>query len=100
MQTNAVFSGRWVNSNDRVHLGLSHTALEADGDTLSDLTSVRRANMEANDLIVLLVDKHFSVTCALALSDHLVVGPFEGLEPRMIGCDVSLSVSLLGLLLR
>ena len=79
---------------------LGHAALEADGDALSDLTSIGSANMEANDaVIVLTIDKDFSVSCALALSDLFVKGPLKRLESRVVSGDVGIAVSLLGLLL-
>jgi len=97
MQTNAVLCAGRVDSYDRVKLSFSHATFKANGDALSDLSSVRCANMEANDEIILLVDEYLGVGRAFAICDSLVECPFQGLEPCMEGSDIGVTESLLSL---
>lgn len=76
VKPDAVLCARRMYADDRVHLCLRHAALEADRDSLSDLAGIRCANMEANNFLIVLFDEDFGVSCALALGNHFVEGPF------------------------
>lgn len=56
---------------------------------MGDFSSVGRADVEAKHSVVVgLVAHNLGVASALALSDCLVVGPFKGLELRVVSVDV------------
>mmetsp|Transcript_12844 Transcript_12844/g.16484 ORF Transcript_12844/g.16484 Transcript_12844/m.16484 type:complete len:332 (-) Transcript_12844:631-1626(-) len=100
VESDDLFGGGGVNTDDRVHLLFGHAHLVADGNTLGDLAGVGSADVEADDAVtVRLVHQHLGVGSASAFSDQLVNGPLEGLELRVKGGDVFCSVSLLCLLL-
>ena len=88
-----------MNADDRVEVRLRHSKFEADGDALSDLSSVRGAHMETDDTIVVsLVGKNLGVRSALSIVVICIDGPLERLEARVPGVDVLSAVALLGLL--
>lgn len=97
MKPKAVLRARWMYADDRIHLCLRHTALEANSDTLGDLACVWSANMEANYFKIVLFYEDFRVSCALTVSDHFIECPFKWLEAGMICGYGFLSVLCLGI---
>ena len=96
VEANAVFGARWVNTNSRVQLSLCHTTLEADGDSLCDLTCIRASNMETDDLVICLIDEYLGV-CGTDNTLRSVL-PFKRSEPSMVCCDLFSAKSLLCLI--
>lgn len=84
LQPDAVLSNGRMNADARVKKLLGHSALHSDADALSDFSSVGRANMEADDFIVVcLINKNLYI--AVALRPGLVIGPLQWLEFSMVG---------------
>jgi hypothetical protein len=77
LKANRVFSGGRVNSYNAVHLLLSHTTLDAHGNSLSDFTCVRSTDVVSyNSVLIHLVDNHFDVAYTVTIGSHLVDIPF------------------------
>ena len=96
MESDAVFGTRWVDTDTRVELSLCHTTLEGNSYTLSDLTCIRASDVEADDLVICLINQYLGVCGA---RDALrSVFPLKGSESGMIRCDLISAKSLLCLI--
>ena len=88
-KSDAVFGASRVDSHNRVHLLFCHPALVSYSNTLSDLTGVWRANVEAHDAVVVsAVHKYLGIGHAFTFCDLLVDLPLKRLELRVISGDV------------
>ena len=81
MEAEAIFSACWMDADNFIHLRLCHTHLEGDSHSLSNLASIRTADMETNNLVSLTMDQDLSV--GEALRAKLVIFPFKRLELRV-----------------
>ena len=89
-----------MNADNGVHLLLRHSALITYGDTLSDFTSVRSANVETNDaVIVKFIDDDFAIASAFAVSSFLIKFPFERLEFSMESINIFVTKTINSFLL-
>jgi len=72
-----------------IKLILGHTALDADGNSLSDFSGAWCANVEANDShAVSLVYDNLHVALAFTFGNFFRVLPLEGLELRMVDRNI------------
>ena len=93
MEADAVFGARWVDTDTRIKLSLCHATLEADSNSLCDLTSIRASYVESDNLVICLVDQYLGVCSSHDALRSIL--PFEGPESGMVGCNLFFTESLL-----
>lgn len=95
LQTDAVFSNSRVDTHALIQQFFGQTTLEGNTNALGNLTGVRCANVEANNLVSVIDDKDLDVGLTTIVG-LLIVGPLKRLKFGVISRKVSFAVQRLG----